>query len=270
MEEETKLLTALTHLYPESSKRTLLNWIEKKRISVDGKIVKKPHFLVKKGQNIELLKKDLCPLPIIYKDSHLIVIDKPCGLLSVPKDHSPDRNALEVLRKHFKDENIYQVHRLDQTTSGLMLFARGKAAAKTLSKAFKEHEVQRDYYAVCEGCVEKDSGTIRSYVKELNNFTMVSSQNPNEGKEAITYYKVVKRSSFSTHLLLSLQTGKKHQIRLHLKDIGHPILADKRYGCMYDPIKRLCLHATTLKVIHPYSQKKMIFTSPPPVQFKKI
>jgi 23S rRNA pseudouridine1911/1915/1917 synthase len=270
VQKETTLLKALIALYPESSRRTLQNWIEKKRIQVDNQIVKKPHFIVKRGQKINLLKKDLCPLPVVYKDHFLIVIDKPCGLLSVPKDDSVERNALDVLKRHFADENIYAVHRLDQKTSGLMVFSRGKASTKTLCQAFKKHEVQRVYYAVCEGALEKEEGLIESYLKEGKNLSMVSSQNPDAGKKAITEYKVLQKKAFSTHLLLTLQTGKKHQIRVHLKDIGHPILADKRYGCMHDPIGRLCLHATTLKLKHPDTNKEMVFTSPAPNNFKRI
>lgn len=270
VQKETTLLKALIKLYPESSRRTLQNWIEKKRILVDNQLVKKPHYIMKEGQKITLLKKDLCPLPVIYKDHFLIVIDKPCGLLSVPKDNSVERNALDVLKRHFADENIYAVHRLDQKTSGLMVFAKGKESAKILCQAFRKHEVQRVYYAVCEGSIDQDKGVIESYVKEGTNLSMTSSQNPEHGKKAITEYEVIQKKNFSTHLLLTLKTGKKHQIRLHLKDIGHPILADKRYGCIHDPIGRLCLHATTLKLIHPDTKKEMIFTSPAPSNFKRI
>ena len=118
--------------------------------------------------------------------------------------------------------------------------------------------------------LENDEGIIESYVKEGKHLSIPSSQNPENGKKAITEYKVLQKKSFSTHLLLTLQTGKKHQIRVHLEEIGHPILADKRDGCMHDPIGRLCLHATTLKLIHPDTNKEMIFTSPAPNSFKRI
>lgn len=265
-----KLITILIKLYPESSKRTLQSWIVHKRIQVDGQVVKKPHFMVGENQKITLLKKDLAPLPIIYKDHYMIVVDKPAGLLSVPKDHSVERNVLDVLRRYFGDENIFQVHRLDQKTSGLILFARSKDAAKTLSKAFKEHKIQRIYYAVCEGSFEEDKGTIESYISEMKNLSMVSSQDPTSGKKAITHFEVIKKSPFTSHVQLSLETGKKHQIRLHLKDLGHPVIADKRYGSLIDPIKRLCLHATKLIVSHPETEKEMIFESPVPPTFKKL
>jgi len=265
----SKLLEALKEFYPDSSNRTLQSWITHRRVLVNDQVVKKPHFIVEKDRVITITKKDLSPLPILYKDHHLVVIDKPDGLLSVPKDFSSEKNALETVKDFLFDEDIYPVHRLDQKTSGLLIFARTKTCAKLLSKAFKEHLVKRTYYAVCEGSIKKEKGTIKSFVQEQKNFNMrsVSSE---YGKKAITHYQVVKKGPYTTHVKLQLETGKKHQIRLHMQELGHPILADKRYGSLHNPIKRLCLHAMELEFTHPINGKKLQFSSPIPNNFKRI
>lgn len=270
-----KLIEVLSQFYPDSSKRTLQIWIDNGRVTVDDQIVKKPHHNVSPNQSLKVNpKQNLISVktifPVLFSDTHLIVIDKPEGLLSVPKDCSSERNALEHLRFAFRDDMIYAVHRLDQNTSGVLVFAKGKPAAVKLSKMFKERSLTREYYAVTEGVFEKDEGQLKCYVKQLANLSMIKTNDPSEGKEAITDFKVLKRTDRTTHLLLTLRTGKKHQIRLHLKEENHPVLGDELYGSKIDPIKRLCLHATTLNFIHPFTGKQMNFTSPVPNSFKNL
>lgn len=268
--KEISLIDFLQLTYPDSSKRTIKQWIAHGRIVSNQKILKNPNFILKMDQEIDVQSEERTlknNIKIIYIDKHLIVIDKPSGLLSVPKDLSTERNALEYLRFYLKEDKIYQVHRIDQKTSGTLVFARGKVSAKSLSKLFVSHEIERDYIAQVHGILKEDKGIWKSYIKEQNNFSM-KTVDEQDGKLAITHFEVVKRHKRSTLIKLKLHTGKKHQIRIHCKEAGHPIIGDKRYSEITTPIKRLMLHAMHLGFVHPVTHKNMIFTSPMPNIFK--
>ena len=135
---------------------------------------------------------------------------------------------------------------------------------------FKKHAFRRVYIAVVKGCVKEDCGTWKSRLVELSNLNVVKTHDPTKGKEAITHFRVIKRIEGLTYLELTLETGKKHQIRVHCKDSGHPILGDKRYGVFQEGISRLMLHAYQLEFIHPFSHKKMSFTASVPGIFDKL
>jgi tRNA pseudouridine32 synthase/23S rRNA pseudouridine746 synthase/23S rRNA pseudouridine1911/1915/1917 synthase len=268
-----KVLDALRALYPDSSRRTLQNWLKAGRFTLDGKPLYKEHLELAEGQvvrsQVTFRAQEIPGLKILYEDRYLVAIDKPEGLLSVPLDEglSRKRHALGMLRDHYQTDQIYAVHRIDRDTSGCLLFARGKQAEERLKELFELHDLTREYFAIVEGRMKEPQGTWQSHLLELENLKVVESP---EGKEAITHYSIVRRSPKFTFLKLRLETGRKHQIRVHCSSAGHPILGDERYGAIENPLDRLCLHAMHLELIHPFTRKKLVIDSPLPPAFKKL
>lgn len=253
-----KLIDHLATLYPDSSRRTLKNWIKWGRILVDGR---RPAGLdVQEGQTVELAKKENF---ILFIDRHLIVIDKPAGLLSVP-DESGRTSALQILRDQYR--TVYPVHRLDQGASGILLFARTLDMKRRLSEMFKEHTLEREYLAIVEGFLPQKEGMWSFPLLELKSYDVIVSD---EGREAITHFERIRTSAMFTYLRIKLETGRKHQIRVHCREVGHPIIGDKRYGSTLNPMNRLGLHARSLKFIHPATKKLMEFESAPHPFFLK-
>ncbi len=269
---EMSALEALRKIYPDSSRRSLQTWLKNGRFRIDGKPLTKENLILTQGQVItaqETFKAPKVPgLKILYEDRYLIIIDKPSGLLSVPLDEGrTKRHALGLLKQHCDTDQIYAVHRIDRETSGILLFARGKESEERFDILFERHDIMREYFAIVEGRVKDDQGSWKSNLLELPSFQVIDSP---EGKEAITHYKVMRRSAKYTYLKLLLETGRKHQIRVHCQMAGHPVVGDPRYGSVENPLKRLCLHACTLGFIHPFTQKPLKFTSPIPPIFQVL
>lgn len=266
------ILDALSKLFPDSSKRTLLNWLKNGRFSLNGDVVTKKTQSLEKGDKlsakISFQKKEECSLEILYEDEHLVAINKPIHLLSVPLDlDKSTKSALTILKEYYKTENIYAVHRIDRETSGALLFARSTKVAEKLNVLFANHDLKREYFAIVHGDVKEQSGTWECPLLELENFHVIESD---EGKMATTHFNVHRRSKKYTYLHFVLETGKKHQIRVHCKRAGHPIVGDKRYGSTENPLKRLCLHAKTLELIHPLTQKKLHIEAELPKSFQVL
>jgi len=270
----TTLLDALQEMYPDSSKSTLRKMLKHHRVYVDGISIIKSNHPVEIGQevsDIPITKTTFRGVEILYEDRDIIVVNKPAKMLSTPLDERDSSHLLGILREHFRTQNIFAVHRLDKEASGVMVFARGKNAVKPLNVLFKKHDLTREYIAIVQGTVKDDKGTWESNLIELENYNVRSTYNDEEGKKAITHYSVFRRSAKFSFLKITLETGRKHQIRVHCKEAGNPIVGDKRYGdktC--DPIKRMCLHASTLEFVHPIKEKKMTFTAPIPQPFSKF
>lgn len=270
--KEMSLIEALRQLFPDSSRRTLQNWLKNGRFRLDGKIVERENTPMMEGQKLTVKDTFKAPkipgLKILYEDRHFIVIDKPVGLLSVPLDDEQNkRHALGLLRQHSGTDQIYAVHRIDRETSGILLFARGKDSEEKFDKLFEQHDIEREYYAIVEGRVKENSGTWESKLLELPSLHVVPSE---DGKDAITHYSVLRRSAKYTYLKLQLETGRKHQIRVHCQMAGHPVVGDARYGSLENPLRRLCLHACTLGFTHPFTRKQVKFTSPLPESFQVL
>lgn len=266
-------IEALRQLYPDSSRRTLQTWLKTGRFSVDGTIIKREDLLLQAGQILNSQKTFRPPkvpgLKILYEDRYLIAIDKPIGLLSVPLDEGEEikRHALGLLKEHFRTNGIFPVHRIDRDVSGVVVFARGKESENRMKDLFEKHDLRRQYFAIVEGRVKEEEGTWSCKLTELPNYDVVPSQ---EGRESITHFRVLRRSPKYTYLQLVLETGRKHQIRVHCQIAGHPVLGDQRYGSVENPIRRLCLHAALLEFVHPFTQKKISLSSPIPQSFVKL
>ena len=213
-------------------------------------------------------------LKIVYEDDDIIVVNKGYGLLTMGNDKVSDGTAYSILRDYVKWSNplnkIFIVHRLDRDTSGLVMFAKTQQAKERLQHNWNNMVLNRKYLAVVEGIPENESGVVKSYLVENSQFEVYSSNNPDEGQLAVTRYKTLQAGKRFALLEVELDTGRKNQIRVHMKDLGHPISGDRKYGASSSPIHRLALHAQTLRFIHPTTQKEMSFTTPIPSSFESL
>lgn len=213
-------------------------------------------------------------LKIYYEDDDIMVVYKGYGLLSMGTDTKADGTAYSILREYVKRvdprNKLFIVHRLDQQTSGLMMFAKTAKAKETMQHNWNNMVLERKYIAVVEGRIEENDGVIKSYLAENSRHEVYSTKNPEEGQLAVTHWKKVKQGKGNTMLEVSLDTGRKNQIRVHLKELGHPIVGDRKYGAGTSPIHRLALHAATLRFVHPTSRVDMNFTASAPDAFNKL
>ena len=211
---------------------------------------------------------------LVYEDDDVLVVDKPAGLLTIATETERSRTLYALLRAYANNkkpaEKVFVVHRLDREASGLLVFAKNIEAKERLQDQFKDHSAGRRYVAAVEGRVAHDTFTIRSHLSENSAFRVYSTQKPRAGKLAITHVRVLKRRPKSTLLEVRLETGRKHQIRVHLADRGHPIIGDMVYGSRINPIRRLALHGASLEFRHPATGKRMHFESKPPESFNAL
>lgn len=212
-------------------------------------------------------------LRIVYLDNELLVVDKPSGLLTVGTDRDKTRTAHYFLNDYVRKgnpksrERVYVVHRLDRETSGLLVFARSEAAKTFLQEHWDEAE--KSYFAVVHGEVSPAQGTIRSALVESAAMRVYSTADTTLGKMAVTEYRVLRTGRGFSLLEIALRTGRKHQIRVHMAELGHPLAGDSRYG-RPDRAPRLALHASSLTIPHPASGKRLNFTSKMPVEFDRM
>ena len=211
---------------------------------------------------------------IVYEDKDLIVIEKAVGILSMPataKQYSVKQVLDEYFEKrHFKC-TAHTVHRLDRETSGLMIYAKNLETAQILEDNWHDIVYDRRYVAVVSGQMEREGGTIQSWLKDNKAYVTYSSpEDPGGGKFAVTHYHTLRTTPLYSLVELKLETGRKNQIRVHMKDINHPVCGDNKYGDGHDPIGRLCLHAYRLHCTHPRTGEPMRFETPFPTQFMKL
>ena len=278
--EKTMLMEFLMLKFAGRSRSKIKFLLSNKQVLVDGKVVSQFNHPLIPGQKIEISKQRIEPdkkskeLSIIFEDDDLIIIDKPAGLLSISTDKEKRETAYSMMSAHVKeqdaDNKIFVVHRLDRETSGLMLFAKNEAVKLHLQESWNDTIIERSYIAVVEGVVEKPEGVITSYLVEGKTFKVHSSQDPKRGKKAVTNYKILKKNKNYSLLKVNLETGRKNQIRVHMQDIEHCIVGDKKYGAISSPIKRLGLHAQQLSFIHPTSGKKLYFETKIPDVFLRL
>lgn len=273
MAEEETLLSFLEKKYPESSKTTLRKMINEGRVLIGGIVARSAQDLVSDPARVKILsKRDYLEgdVKLLYRDNDIAVVEKPPGLLSVATDNKSKETLHGILKKHFSKARVYPVHRLDQDTSGLLVFALNEKARDVLKKEFEKREPKRRYVAVVEGNIEDDKGIWRSYLTEGGHFTVRETDNEEEGKLAVTHYKVALRGNKTTLIELKLETGRKNQIRVHCQAAGVSVVGDKKYGAKTNPFRRLMLHAFELTITHPTTGKKMVFESIVPEEFYRL
>jgi len=278
--EATELMKFLIEKFPEKSRTTIKSMLAHKQVTVGDLVTTKFDFPLKRGQMVYLNKKKTEEKPrfrgmrIVHEDADLIVIEKGSGLLSIATDTEKSKTAYSMLSeyvKRFDPKNlIFIVHRLDRDTSGLMMFAKSKKVQEALQKDWNDSIIERSYVVVVEGIVEKTEGTITSWLKENKALVMYSSQNPDDGQKAVTNYKLLKADKQFSLLEVKLETGRKNQIRVHMKDLGFPVTGDKKYGAKLNPIGQMGLHARVLAFKHPVTGRALRFDTPIPGKFLKV
>ncbi|MDE6341903.1 MAG: RluA family pseudouridine synthase [Muribaculaceae bacterium] len=280
-DSEVGLMEFAFSMLPDAKRNDVKKWLKYNHFAINGKVTSAFDTPVAPGDVVEInFTRPFAVfshprIRIVYEDDDIIVVDKGYGLLSVSTDTSRKSDvetAYSILRDYVKSEHpankIFIVHRLDRDTSGLMIFAKSMEAKENLQHNWNNMVLERKYVALLDGELEHDSGTVRSNLAETSTHEVYSSEDGN-GKLAVTRYKVRRRGKGRTLAEFSLDTGRKNQIRVHAKDLGCPIVGDKRYGNGAGPLHRLALHAETLRFAHPITKKDMNFTSPVPSQFLK-
>lgn len=270
---QLSLLDALLEMRPGSSKNHLRALIKNGRVHVDGKCRKIPAYPVTAGSKVEIVSArspSVGGVKILFEDKDLVIVDKPCGLLSVASEDPKEKSVHSFLKKYYHPNRVYVVHRLDKDASGVMLFTLSEKALWEMKELFVRHDLERIYLAIVEGEMRENAGTWTSYLKEGKQYNMISSSKPNDGEEAVTHFQLIKAGRAFSALQLKLETGKKHQIRVQCRDAGHPICGDKKYGSEHSPLKRLCLHSHYLSFVHPITGKQVGFESPLPPGFMKL
>ena len=273
-----KYLTSIT----DYSRETITKMIDSEYILVNGKKVKASYKPVL-GDKIEIKEgfvKDTkidakkLDLDIVYEDEYLMVINKPSGLVVHPGSGNKDNtlvNGLMYYTKNLSDigdsDRPGIVHRLDKDTSGLMLVAKENKTHEILAEEFKKHNIHREYIALVDGVIEVSRGTIDAPIKRskenYQKMTVASG-----GKKAITNFEVIKRYKNNTLIRLVLETGRTHQIRVHMAYIGYPIHNDPVYNKKISTSFGQFLHSEYLKFIHPITKKELEFRCPLPDEFK--
>ena len=272
----SSLLEDLERLVPGASRRTLRQMLAQGRVSVNGEVRRIAAHPLAPGDTIEIggrTAPSSLPrgLEILYEDDALLVIRKPPGLLTVATLHERERTAFACLRTYLKAreprKKLHIVHRLDKFASGVLVFAKSEPVQSALQDIFSRHDIDRKYWAIVEGSVRQNQGTIRSRLVQDRSLRMHSTEDETRGKEAVTHYRVLRRTADLSVLEVTLETGRKNQIRAHLSEMGHPIVGDRAYGSTRDPLKRMGLHAFQLGFRHPVTGKRALFETDPPPEF---
>ena len=228
----------------------------------------------------QLLTPENIPLDIVYEDDQLLVINKPAGMVVHPGHGNYSGTLVNALAYHFKNlpmnssERPGLVHRIDKDTTGLLVVAKTEHAMAYLTKQFAEKTSEREYIALVWGNIEEDEGTVEGNIgrHDTNRMQMAVHSNDEKGKHAVTHYKVLERFGYVTLVSCQLETGRTHQIRVHMTSIGHPLLGDEVYGSGKNPyhLQGQTLHAMILGFVHPSTGEYMEFTAPLPEYFVKL
>lgn len=280
--EEVRLLDFLAAKLPDRKRTGLKQMLAHRQVKVGENIVTQATRPLTAGEEVKVnLTREFREfyhrrLRIVHEDDQIIVVHKGYGLLSMADDSARSgETAYSILRDYLKNEHptnkLFIVHRLDRDTSGLMLFAKTVEAKETLQHNWNNMVLERKYLCVVEGAPEPADGTVRSYLSENSRHEVYSLPDASQGgKLAVTRYRTLgNRGNFSL-VECELDTGRKNQIRVHMKQLGTPISGDRRYGGHPSPIHRMALHAQSLKFVHPTTRRQMSFTTPIPDSFRRL
>ena len=281
-EKTAGLLEFIGNNMPDKSRTTLKSYLKYGQVKLDGIVTSAFDAEVKPGSQVEINTSRQFVIfrhprvKLVYEDDDVIVIEKGYGLLSVGIPGAGKKkveSAYDIVREYLKKKSprnkLFVVHRLDRDTSGLMMFVKNEEAMETLRHNWNNFVLERYYVALLEGIVPDDEGVIKSRLTENSRYLVYSTENEEEGKLAVTKYRVLRRSHGKTLVEFALATGRKNQIRVHASEMGHPIYGDEKYGSKLGRGSRLCLHARTLRFAHPVTRKDMNFESSVPKEFYK-
>jgi RluA family pseudouridine synthase len=271
------LFEFLTERHPGSPRTRIKKLLQGGTVRVNNKPVTLHSYPLKPGDSVEfgnkvgIATKASLPFPVLYEDNQVIVIDKPAGIATSSIDGSNNvQLVMSEFLKHLSKGIVrtYVVHRLDKEVSGVLLFAKSEIAMDAIKDKWEETE--KHYFALVEGTPEKPEGTIRSWLIEDDAMKMRSVKERPDAKLAITNYKTIRNVDNYTLLDIETETGRKNQIRVHLSDLGCPIVGDRKYGASTDFIRRVRLHACSLSFPHPATGEMITVESSMPAGFLSL
>ncbi len=280
--ERSELLRYLIQNVTNCNRKELKQFLKFGAISVNGTVTTRFDHPLQSGDRIDIetekekvrVRSVRSKLKIVHEDEAILVIKKPAGLLTIATETEKEKTAYFLMTDYVRatrpeeDPRIFIVHRLDQDVSGLLLLAKTEEAKFFLQEHWQEAE--KRYFAVVEGTPAQEAGDIESYLTEDKFRRVYSGRETPESKHAVTRYRVLKKTKENALLEVDLVTGRKNQIRVHLADMGHPIIGDKKYGAMTDPARRMGLHACYLSFRHPVTHEQMVFEDALPAVLAEV
>ncbi len=276
------LLEQMFTAWPEEKKKQIRTWLKFQAVTVNGRPVTQFNHPLALGDAVAIrsdrfaIPKTTLPsgIKIFFEDATLLVVDKPTNLLSIASEAEPEKTAYFQLTDYLRQshprskERVWIVHRLDRETSGLMIFAKTPEAKESLQGNWDKFE--KKYEAVVEGHLPSESGTFTADLDESNPFKVFIKPASELTRHAITHYRVLGKNRHRSLVELTLDTGRRHQLRVQLAAAGCPIVGDEKYGSKSDPAGRLGLHACSLRFPHPVTGQELRFTSPLPKSLAKL
>jgi 23S rRNA pseudouridine1911/1915/1917 synthase len=286
VKEPAPLLDFLLKATGTTSKTRIRNLLQYGSVSVDGAVQKRADTALAAGQTVEIERKETiqarkvsarrpdAPFPVLYEDEYLIALEKPAGLLSIGTESEKTKTFYKAVSQYVKDasgdgEKIFIVHRLDREVSGVMLFAKEEDVKHDLQENWADTE--KLYLALVEGHPAQESGTVRNWLKENSAMQVFVATERTPGAQlAVSHYRVLKTYASKSLLEVRIETGRKHQIRIHMAELKCPIVGDKKYGAITNPIRRLGLHAFSLSFTHPVTGERIHLEAPVPAAFTRL
>ena len=285
MQEKTYSVTQAGPLLPflleqirGQSRNNVKSLLTRGQVQVDGVTVTRHDHPLEPGQVVVIRpqgsREAKAPFPVLYEDQRRLGIEKPAGLLSMASDREKVRTAYRMatdyVRRSQPKGRLFIVHRLDRDTSGVLLFAKDEGLKRQLQENWDRLVRRRAYVAVVEGAPPQEAGEIRSFLRETATHLVYSGAPGRDAREAVTRYRVLARSRGFSLVEVELDTGRKNQIRVHMKDLGCPVAGDRQYGAQSDPMGRLGLHAHALALTDPRSRRPLVLQAPWPEPFRRM
>ena len=278
----------LAEEFPEMSRSYIQKLIKEEQVTVNGKVVKANYKLSEADEVVlnqpELKEPDILaeniPLDVLYEDEDLLIVNKPKGMVVHPSAGHYSGTLVNALMYHCKDDlsginGVMRpgiVHRIDMDTTGSLLVCKNDFTHNAIAEQLKVHSIRRVYHAIVHGVIKEDEGTVDAPIGRHPIDRKKMSINHKNGKDAVTHYKVIKRFRDYTYIQCQLETGRTHQIRVHMASLKHPLVGDAVYGPTKCPFKLQgqSLHAKTIGIIHPRSQEYVEVDAPLPEYFVSL
>lgn len=276
VEKPCVLMDLLLEKIQTNSKTKIRNLVKYGNVTIDGAIAQRVDLEMQAGQVVEIQRSkrasnSALPFRILFEDQYLLIVEKPIGVLSMSKYEDKSDTFLYAVNQALRhrppqQRRAYLVHRLDREASGIMVFAFSPEIKRAMQDNWDKTE--KHYYALVEGRPPQKEGVIKSWLREDRIFKVYSCPEGPNAKYAVTHYRQIKEYSKYTLLEVRLETGRKNQIRVHLSEMGCPIVGDKKYGAKGNPIQRLGLHAFSFAFDHPVTGERMKFQISAPKSFE--
>ncbi|HEY1082453.1 MAG TPA: RluA family pseudouridine synthase [Prosthecobacter sp.] len=281
--EPAALLSFLFASWPEVKRTKIKQWLRFGAVHINGRSITRHDHALQAGDVVEIRPQKapppVTPLPagmaVLHEDDALLVIRKPVGLLTIATDKEREKTAFKIMTDWLRESSraanarLWIIHRLDRETSGLLVLAKTEEAKTWMQENWERME--KRYLAVVEGSLPAESGTLTGHLDETQPHRVFITDRPTKNtREAVTHYRVLGTAFGRSLVEVTLDTGRRHQIRAQLAAAGCPIVGDDKYGAKTDPAKRVALHAVALKLLHPDDEQELQFEAPLPQELARL